>query len=157
MRGFGSENTDQRLAYFHLVAGTCPTNSSHAGTSIICGDKSRGLVPRIQTWFDFVEQVAGTKSLVPATKFLMKMGSSREGTWSPGLVPSCVPTLKHFFMYFLIHFRQKLYIDMMKFLFSSNQSAIRKGKLHQNYKRLLPKLQTRNILESASRLGVMTS
>ena len=42
VRGFGSENTDQRLAYFHLVAGTCPTNISHAGTSIICGDKSQG-------------------------------------------------------------------------------------------------------------------
>ena len=63
VRGFGSENTDQRWAYFHLVAGTSPTNSSHSWISIICGDKSRGIVPRIQSWFEFVGQVAEFWSL----------------------------------------------------------------------------------------------
>ena len=61
LRDYGTWNTDQRLVYFHLVAGTCPTNSSHAGTSIIWGDKSLRLVPRNQTMFEFVGRVAGTK------------------------------------------------------------------------------------------------
>ena len=76
-RGHGTSNTGQRLVYFHLVAGTCPKNSSHAGTKI---------------WslrLDFFNE---------------NMGGSHEGTWSPGLlagtrdksprslVPSCVPT-----------------------------------------------------------------
>ena len=91
VRGYGSENTDQRLVYFHLVAGTCPTNSSHAATSIIWGDKSPGLVPRIQTRFEFVGQVAGTKFWSLRLNVLMKMGSSHEGSWSPGLVAGTSP------------------------------------------------------------------
>ena len=50
VRGFGSENTDQRLAYFHLVAETCPTNSSHTGTSIICGDLSHEFKHGLNSW-----------------------------------------------------------------------------------------------------------
>ena len=46
---------------------------------------------------------------------------------------------------------------MINFCFReiSRQSA--KGKLHQNYNRLLPKLQTRTILESSRQLDVMTN
>ena len=37
------------IKYFHLVAGTCPTNSSHEGTKHSLWNKSPGLVPQIQT------------------------------------------------------------------------------------------------------------
>ena len=40
----------------------------------------------VQTWFEFVGQVAGT-----ATKFFDEMGSSHEGTWSPVLVAGTYP------------------------------------------------------------------
>ena len=42
-------------------------------------------------------QVAGTKFWSLRLDFLVKMGSSHEGTkftWSQGLVPPCVPTLR---------------------------------------------------------------
>ena len=98
--GYGTKNIDQRLVWFHLVAGTCPTNSSHAGTSINWGDTSLQIVPRIQKWFEIVGQVAGTKFWSLRLDSLVKMGGSHERTWSPGLaaglrlVPPCVPTLK---------------------------------------------------------------
>ena len=44
------------------------------------GDKSLRLVPQIQTWFEFVGQVAGTKFWSLRLDFLVKMGSSHEGT-----------------------------------------------------------------------------
>ena len=55
---------------------------------------SRGLVPRIQTmfeWFEFVGQVAGTKFWPLRLDLWMEMGSSQEGTWSPGLVAGTSP------------------------------------------------------------------
>ena len=42
--------------------------------------------------FEFVGRVAGTKMWFLRLEFLTKMGRSHEGTWTPGLVPSCVPT-----------------------------------------------------------------
>ena len=52
---------------------------------------------------------------------------------------------------------EALYLYDEIFIFVKNQSAIRKGKLHQNYNRLIPKLQTWTILESARQLDVMTN
>ena len=72
----------ERLVYFHLVAGTCPTNILHAGTSIIWGDTSRGLVLGIQTMFEFVGQVAGTK-----LNFLMEWIVHTKGLLVPPSVP----------------------------------------------------------------------
>ena len=53
---------------------------------------------------------------------------------------------------------EALYLyDHEIFVFVKSVGNDLKGKLHQNYKRLLPKLQTRTILESARQVDVMTS
>ena len=82
----GAYNTDQRLVYFYLVAGTCPSNSAHEGTK----QSLRGLFPATgptnSNQFEFVGPVAGTKFWSLRLHFFTKMGSAHEGNWSPGLV-----------------------------------------------------------------------
>ena len=114
VRGYGSENTDQQLVYFHLVAGTCPGQvvtgrrgvkfvvierlNSPAQTNFITRFNRRVirshdalldhvLVFKSTNSRSFTTNLSPLRPVVPATKFFDEMGR----TWSAhtkGQVPN---------------------------------------------------------------------
>ena len=78
----GACDTDLCLVYFSLVAGTCPTNSSHGAFR----GTSRRLVPGIQTRLNSVGLVAGTKFWSLRLDFVAKMASSHDAISPCGLL-----------------------------------------------------------------------